>query len=194
MSLLFSFSGEVKLKVYIKGISKHDNNETDVSRDDLKVTKDDYKPTCHAFVKLVMGNQRRHLRELKTLMGFTGISIQRLSKLGFNMNVFILCHSLGALELLFQSYTSGRLLRLVHSALVTKENLDKLKVKDLDLCVDLEEGLINQFREILLLREAPDLSDEHPVDELSYFRCTDDTESEGSDVVGKLDQGRVFTC
>lgn len=164
----------MKLKITVRGIHKLDKDELELTKDNFKSTKDDYKHVCHTFVNLVMSKRKRHLLDLKTATAFPGISVQRLTKFGFNIQLFILCHSLGAFENLNRAYTSGRLKRIVERSLVTQEYLDALKARHVELCVELDEGLVNKYREMLILREAPELTSPHPVDEADYFRCEDD--------------------
>lgn len=172
------FLGEVKLKITVKGIHKLNKDEMESTRDDFKSTKDDYKHTCHTFVKQAMARQKHHFRQLRNLLGFGGISIQNLSKLGFNINIFIMCHNLGAFENLNQSYSTGRLQKIIHRVFVTRECLSALDARDLELSVDMEEGAVHYCREVLLQREDLVLEDQHPVDELDHFRCDTDDNSD----------------
>ncbi|KAH3861752.1 uncharacterized protein LOC127866044 [Dreissena polymorpha] len=164
---------EVKLKVTVKGIQYKDTDTIEQTRDGFKSTKDDYKHLCHTTVKLVIGHQSFHMRELRKLLDFQGISVQRLTKLGFNINVYLLCHQLGAFEILYQMYVTGRLTKIVHSALITKPYLERLNARSIELCVEMEEGLFNRFRDILILRNALDsvegITSAHPVDLCDYF-------------------------
>ncbi|XP_053392736.1 uncharacterized protein LOC123562233 [Mercenaria mercenaria] len=167
---------EVKLKVTVKGVQRIDKDVIEKTHDDFKSTKDDFKNLCFCFVKLVMANRRAHFHELKELLGFNGISVQRLSQIGFNINVFLLCSSLGAFEILYQNYTTGRLKKIVHNALVTRDHLLKLKARQLELSVEIEEGMVNKYRDILIVRGPAEEDVLHPVDVLDYFQCDDDEE------------------
>lgn len=167
---------EVKMKITLKGVQRLDNDEIEQTHDDFKSTKDDYKNTCFNFVKFVMANRKAHFRDLQELLGYNGLSVQRLTKVGFNINVFLLCQSLGAFEVLYQNYVTGRLNKIVHSALVTRAHLEKLKVRQLELSVEIDEGMVNKYRDILLVRTPQEESVVHPVDALEYFECDDDEE------------------
>ncbi|WAQ97003.1 hypothetical protein MAR_029693 [Mya arenaria] len=174
--------GELKLKVTVKGVQRRGQAEVEATRDDFRSTKDDYKHTCHTFVKLVLANRRFHFRELRRLLDFPGISIQRLTIIGFNINVFILCHTLGAFEILHQTYVTGRLSALFHRALVTQLYLDRLCAAQLELSVTNDEAMTSMFRNILVersyLERADSIATKHPVDECDYFTCDTDDESD----------------
>ncbi|XP_052770899.1 uncharacterized protein LOC128210583 [Mya arenaria] len=173
---------ELKLKVTVKGVQRRGQAEVEATRDDFRSTKDDYKHTCHTFVKLVLANRRFHFRELRRLLDFPGISIQRLTIIGFNINVFILCHTLGAFEILHQTYVTGRLSALFHRALVTQLYLDRLCAAQLELSVTHDEAMTSMFRNILVersyLERADSIATKHPVDECDYFTCDTDDESD----------------
>lgn len=177
----------MKVKVTVKAVQRIDTDEMEQTHDDYKSTKDDYKNMCFNFVKLVMANRRAHFRELKERLGFSGISIQRLGQVGFNINIFLLCSSLGAFEILYQNYTTGRLKKIVHSALVTKDHLVKLKAQQLDLSVEMDEGLINKYRDILIVRGPEEEAVLHPVDAIDYFQCDDDEENTLNNDINKGD-------
>ena len=151
----------------MSGVQRRDQTEIHSTRDDFQSTKNDYKHTCHAFVKLVMSKQNEHFRTLKQLLGFSGISMQRMNKMGFNINCFILCSSLGSFEVLYQAYKSGRLKRICQTVFVTPECLEKLDATRVDLSVQIEDRMVNEYRDILLLRglaENPERT--HPADDL----------------------------
>ena len=183
----------MNFKITVKGMQRLDNDDIETARNGVNTTKDDFKHTGHTFVKHVMGDQRRHLRTLKTLISLNGISIQRLTKLEFNINMVILCHNLGALENLNQSFLTGRVSKIVHRALVSKELLNKLKAHELELTVELEDGMINKSRECLLLRDAPEVVEDHPVDELDYSMCTGDVDDSDESDIPELFQGKLNT-
>lgn len=167
----------MKIKITVKGIQRHDKADIEQTHDDFKSTKNDYKGTCFTFVKLVLANRRAHIRELTELLGLSCISVQRLSQIGFNINVYLLCSSLGALEILYQNHITGRLKKIIHSALVTRDHLTRLKAQQLELYVEMEERLINKYRDILLVRKPAEEVVLHPIDAMDdYFQCDDDEE------------------
>ncbi|KAL4241118.1 hypothetical protein ACF0H5_001896 [Mactra antiquata] len=184
---------EVKLKITVKGIQRVDRDDMEQTHDAFKSTKDDFKHTCYSFVKLVRANMKAHFKDLKDLLGYEGITVQRLSQVGFTINAFVLCFNLGAFEILYQNYVTGRLKKIVQTALVTKEHLDRLNACRLELSVDIDEGLINKYRDILLVRGPVEDANEHPVDVIvDYFRCDDDENVEGSGQSLDLDEIRNF--
>ena len=157
----------MKVKITVSGVQRPDQNEIQSTRDDFQSTKNDYKHTCHTFVKLVMAKQNEHFRTLKRLLGFSGISMQRMNRMGFNINCFILCSNLGSFEFLYQAYKSGRFKRICQTVFVTPECLEKLDATHVDLSVKIEDDMVNEYREILLMRslaEHPDMT--HPADDL----------------------------
>ena len=151
----------------MSGVQRPDQTEIQSTRDDFQSTKNDYKHTCHTFVKLVMAKQNEHFRTLKRLLGFSGISMQRMNRMGFNINCFILCSNLGSFEILYQAYKSGRLKRICQTVFVTPQCLGTLGATHVDLSVQIEDGMVNEYRDILLLRglaEHPEQT--HPADDL----------------------------
>lgn len=166
-NISFYSPGEVKLKITVSGVQRPDQTELQSTRDDYKSTKNDYKHTCHTFVKLVMAKQNEHFRTLKRLLGFSGISMQRMNKMGFNINCFILCSNLGSFEILYQAYKSGRLKRICQTVFVTPECLEKLNAMHVDLSVQIEDSMVNEYRDVLLLRGLPEHPEKvHPADDL----------------------------
>lgn len=182
---------EVRLKITLKGVQRVGDTEIQSTKDDYKSTKNDYKHTCHTFVKLVIADQKRHFRELKDLLGFQGISVQRLTKIGFNINLFILCFSLGAFEILYQTYKSGRLKKTVQKSLVTEAYLKTLNAQAIELSVDMDEGLVNKYRDILLVRGSSEDTGSNscqPLTDLDYFQCESDDDSDLSMDVNQNEQ------
>lgn len=181
-------SGEVKLKVTVKGVQRIDRDEIEQTRDDFKSTKDDFKSTCFTFVKLVMKNRIEHFHQLKEHFDFNGISLQSLNQVGFNIIIYFLCSSLGAFEILHHNYKTGRLKNIIHSTLVSRDHLVKLNARQLELSVDMEEGMDHKYRDILIVRGPAEENVLHPVDVMEYFECDDDEDfSTGNDHnLGKL--------
>lgn len=93
--------------------------------------------------------------------------MQRMNKMGFNINCFILCSSLGSFEILYQAYKSGRLKRICQTVFVTPECLEKLDATYVDLSVQIDDGMVNEYRDILLLRGVAEHPEQiHPTDDL----------------------------
>jgi len=172
------------VKVTVKGIQRKGDETMESTRDDFKSTKNDFKQVCHTFVKAIMANQKAHFLELKRLLGFSGVSMQRLSKVGFNINIFILCHTLGAFEILNQTHITGRLSKIVHSALLTPKTLARLNAQQMELSVEMDDVMTHKYREILILRSGGENEArpaiKHPVDECEFFVCDDDNVDENT--------------
>ena len=155
------------MKITVSGVQRSDQTEVQSTRDIYQSTKNDYKHTCHTFVKLVTAKQKEHFKTLKNLLDLSGISMQRMNHMGFNINCFILCSSLGSFEILYQAYKSGRLKRICQTVFVTPECLQKLNAVHVDLSVLMEDGMINEYRDILLLRGVSEHPEKvHPADDL----------------------------
>ena len=165
--LLITVTGEVKVKITVSGVQRSHQTEVQSTRDVYQSTKNDYKHTCHTFVKLVMTKRNEHFSALKSLLGFSGISMQRMNHMGFNIICFILCSNLGSFEVLYQAYKSGRLKRICQTVFVTPECLKKLDAVHVDLSVTMEDAMVNEYRDILLLRGVGEHPEKiHPADDL----------------------------
>ena len=192
------------MKINIQGVQRKGTEAVESTKDDISSTKYDFKHVCHSFLRLVMANKQTHFNQLKDRLGFQGIAVMGLDKVGFNINLHIVCFNLGALETLVKSYESKRLRLIVQSCLVTDQYLNKLGVANLELSVSIEDRLINKNREVIVAHSSTNELKEHPIDSVSmckYLMDDNETQDDRFEVkpgkrfpISSLSSEKSFAC